>query len=167
MRLIPWWGLLAIYLVFGGFCVVFVRGLWLGVPVYWNAKASAGWPAAVGTIVSSTVEREVTNNQRSVSYSAEVRYRFEVGGREWTGDRVRLGVEGDSSSEQAQREVAGRFVAGAAVRVFYDPGNPASNVLLAGPGEQSFVGMWLTVVLLGLSLVPVVAATVVYFFVGE
>lgn len=167
MRLIPWWGLLAIYLVFGGFCVLFARGLWLGVPVYWNAKASANWPAAPGTVVSSTVARVATNNQRNVSYSAEVRYEFTVDGRTWTGDRVRFGVEGATSSEQAQREVARRFVPGAAVKVYYDPKDPASNVLLAGPGEQSFAGMWLTVALLVLSLVPVLAGTAVFLFVRK
>lgn len=150
--------LLCIYAVFGTFSVLFVRGLWFGVPVYRNAQASAQWPSTEGTILTNRVDRAVSQNGRSVSYSAEVTYRYSVNGQSYGADRIRFGTEGGSGEEE-QRQVAARFAVGARVKVYYDPDRPAVSTLLAGPREQSFLGLWLTIALLALCLLPLGVAT--------
>ena len=70
-----------------------------------------------------------------------MRYRYVVGGRERTGDRVcfgdGLGVSWRSSAERR----AGRYPVGRKVSVFYDPEEPDVSVLEPGAQAVTYGGI--------------------------
>jgi|GEM_PF-5622188 len=108
-----------------------------------EAWRSNSWPSVMGTVKSSSVQRTgVGKNARTV---ALVTYRYEVNSVNHTGDRIC--VEGYSKKifESAQA-VSDRYVVDQPVKVFYDPGNHASAVLLTGTTP----GLWWPVIMLAL-----------------
>ncbi len=153
---LPIWGLLAAWAVFGTFTFLFGRALHWGLPVDWNARASREWPATTAEILSSTVIE-----QRRTVFEAAVTYRYHVEGREFSGDRIRFGWEGESTRE-GQQAVSARFPVGARVPVHYHPADPAVSTLLPGQGDHGSLGLWIGAVLFLLSAVSLAAVTVAF-----
>ncbi len=114
------------------------------------AVASEGWIAVAGTVDSSGVRH--TGRTRL----ADVRYRYEVGGAELTGSRVRflesVGLEFASTTAE-------RYPAGGSVRVYHDPSDPRESVLEPGRRAGAFVVAGLCdALLLVVAVVAAVAA---------
>ena len=90
---------------------------------YRLALASESWAAVAGTVESSGVRH--TGRTRL----AEVHYRYEVGGAELTGSRVRflepVGLEFASTTAE-------RYPVGGSVPVYHDPSDPRESVLEPG-----------------------------------
>lgn len=111
-----------------------------------EAWASAGWPTVEGTVVETRTTRKT---------GTHVRYRYEVAGREYESDRVRL-VE--KLWADGRSEVAARYPEGKRVPVAYDPARPERAVLEPGTSwgavAKKFVGAGI-VALLGLGLVAI------------
>lgn len=94
-----------------------------------EAWRSNSWPSVMGTVKSSSVERTgVGKNARTV---VVVMYDYEVGSVRHKGHRVCLEGYSKKVFESAQ-DVSARYVAEQPVKVFYDPQNPVSAVLVTG-----------------------------------
>ena len=100
---------------------------WLGIGDVLDGRASTGWPTATGTVTEAFVE---VHTGEDTSYSAEIRYTFEVDGREHRGDRVAFSIW-DSGRAEADAIVA-TYPVGARVEVAYDPDDPDTSVLEPG-----------------------------------
>ena len=77
-----------------------------------------------------------------------VRFEYRISGTRYTGDRVSYG--GHSPGIGAA-EIAARYPLGAAVTVWYDPGQPGKAVLEPGPKLANWIepGVGLAMVVLG------------------
>lgn len=107
-----------------------------------SSEARSSWPTVKATILSSEVE--ATSTSDGTSYSAKVRYAYEVDGRPHEGDRVRLGTPMSFGSGHAER-VVDRFPAGAEVRAWVDPDDPTRAALdVEGMAAAPFMFVFLT-----------------------
>jgi hypothetical protein len=114
----------AVFALIGAALLVYgVRSVWLGM-------ASASWPATDGEVSVSDLQRDYSGS--SVTYRAEVAYKYQVGDRQLIADRVFFG-DGLSTSwaTGALRETV-KYQVGSRVRVRYDPKDPECAVLEPG-----------------------------------
>ncbi|RZI84626.1 MAG: DUF3592 domain-containing protein [Rubrivivax sp.] len=102
---------------------------------YLDRKASPQWPSVPGQVISSRVVEQSAANDGGPGYQrewrVEVNYTYTVNGQAHKNDRIqamlpRFGSEAEALALQR------RFPAGAQVPVFYNPGKPASSVLIPG-----------------------------------
>ena len=123
----------------GAVCVVILRGAVRQV-------ISAGWPTADGKVTVS----EVTGSKKN---SWKVEYVYSVAGQPYAGERFAYDPMPVQGREEVERHVAA-YPAGAAVTVYYDPGNPGEAVLYPGlRGCTLWVALFLTpFVMIGLGL---------------
>jgi hypothetical protein len=97
------------------------------------ARASVTWPSAEGVVVRSEVVRSGGGSSRSsVSYEADVRYRYAVGGRRYESGRFAIGVAHSFADPAAARAEVAAYPPGRRVRVYYDPREPAESCLVPG-----------------------------------
>lgn len=114
---------------------LFVAVLGIGM-VLWGvtqrAKANAvvgaaqAWPTATGTMIATDILRGGTN--RHPTFSPLVRYEYDIGGRKYSGDRLRPGYVKVGSRRAAERMLQA-YPVGAGVPVRYDPADPNSSLL--------------------------------------
>ena len=88
------------------------------------------WPAAEGVILDSTVIASREHRQR---FRAEVRYRYEVDGQRYEGDRIRWDDPADFGKYTRARKILDRYRCGSVVSVHYDPARPGVSVLQPKP----------------------------------
>jgi hypothetical protein len=95
-----------------------------------RSKAAQGWPSVRGTIVRSEVEEfwDRTDGHSSKSYRAAVEFAYQVRGRDYRGNQIKLGVA-VSGSRPAAEKVTAKYPAGSVVDVHYDPANPGTAAL--------------------------------------
>jgi hypothetical protein len=110
----------------------------------WRALASPEWPKSPGTAVTSDVGSSVTTDSRTrsstTSYSANIRFKYQANGRDYTTDTLHFGQtvgSGDSSDAELRHA---RYPVGAAVSVSYNPKNP--SIAAVEPGLDADV-LWL------------------------
>ena len=122
-------------LVIGG--LMLVGGYFLtyrvGKPIRDKAAASIAWPATDGRITGSKVERVKRGGEGKATYTADITYEYALDGRTFEGDRVWFGDDYSASDASAFRAAVGRYPVGSAVKVHYDPAEPAESVLEPGP----------------------------------
>jgi hypothetical protein len=111
-------------------------------------EAARQWPSVEGRVVDSGWDSNSSRGQTS-SYSARVRYRYRVGDRVYEGHRIwpTAGVSFDT--ESAARNFVRPWAAGAPVRVYYDPANPADAALVI----ESMGGPAIFIILIALMLI--------------
>ncbi len=135
---------------------------YFGHRMYTNAKVSTDWPSVTGKITHSEVdsERKTTGSGKRrrtrTMYSADVRYRYLVDGKPYSGQKVSFGEVGSSSSGSA-RKIVNRYPVSREVPVFYNPEEPELSVLEPGTSWSSMLplGIGILFILVGLaSLVP-------------
>jgi hypothetical protein len=85
----------------------------------WQRARSADWMCTSGTVLSATVQVGGASSDRVAQ--PLVFYSYQVNGELYQGHRVRCSTEAAAVVERCR--------AGAAVRVFYDPANPADSTL--------------------------------------
>jgi hypothetical protein len=115
-----------IWIGFWSLIVLFFDGF-LVVSAVHQLRALA-WPDAPGEIVTSKVVESAGGEGKS--YHADISYRYRAGGVERTGNTQDLGSI--SFGSQDARQTVARFPAGKTVRVFYNPRNPDSSILVRG-----------------------------------
>jgi hypothetical protein len=93
-------------------------------------RASRDWPSTSGTVESAAVAMQPESNERKL-FGARVRYRYEVGGRGFTGERISF-ESGPSPNRGLAEAIVQRYAPGSTVRVFYDPAHPERAVLEPG-----------------------------------
>jgi len=131
-----------------------------GIRNLYRALASAGWPRTAATVITSdrSAEAEHDRDGSSTMYLANIQFRYEVAGHEYTTDVLHFGQTGGSgdSSEVELRRF--RYPLGAEVTVVYNPHAPA--IAAAEPG---FTAEALLLPGAGLAfLVPAIMCIVLY-----
>jgi hypothetical protein len=92
-------------------------------------EAAADWPVVQGVITASEVKAPPAHVSDDLNDAAPiVRYSYGVGGRQFEGDRTRIGGEALTTRVLAMR-MAARYPVGAIVDVHVDPADPANAVL--------------------------------------
>ena len=128
----------SVFLLLGGFL------FGLGARNVWRALASPEWPRSPGIVVTSDTGSSVTKDSRTRAssriYSADIRFRYQAGGHEYTTDTLHFGqTAGSGDSSDAELRHA-RYPVGAAVTVWYNPDNP--SIATVEPGFDADV-LWL------------------------
>ena len=114
----------------------------------WDAQS---WPGVRAEVVSSSVDER--RDSDGTSYSPEVTYRYDAGGRSYTSDRVTI-MNWSHSDRASAEAVVLAHPPGAAVVAYVDPTDPASAVLDRDIGWGWLVGIIpLVFALLGLVLI--------------
>ncbi len=114
--------------------VLFALGVVFAAVGFWfrrKLQRVKTWPSADGNVIESKVVRKVSTDDegnQSEGYDLAVAYQYAVGERTYTGERIAL-AETTYGSRQAAEERLARYRPGGAVRVKYDPANPASALL--------------------------------------
>jgi len=125
-----------------------------------SAMHSQSWPTAEGKITSSKVVKKVerytdSNKHRKtrIIYRSQIRYRYAVDGRAFTGSRITMADSGSSSKKRAQK-ICARYPSGSICTVFYDPATPGESVLKAGItfGTIMFPGMGILFAVIGVAI---------------
>lgn len=125
---------------FGVFLLAGSAVMWflLGRPLARIAQAKA-WTETPCTVVSSEVV--VHQGDDSTTYSALVRYRYVVGGREFQSDRYDFST-GSTGGSEAHQQVVDRFTPGASCTCFVDPRDPTRAVLDRGFRKAYWIGLF-------------------------
>jgi hypothetical protein len=116
------------------FILIGAAVLWFGVAEFLKAKEAASWKSVDGVILQSEVKsdiRETRENNRTRKYRvfwAEVKFQYQVDGKEQIGNRIRFGEFESDSPESAELDVE-KFPIGKSVAVFFNPENPSESVL--------------------------------------
>lgn len=97
-----------------------------------QSRASKDWPTAQGVIARSGLSRVKLLNEEK--YQADVKYHFQVNGRDYSGTRISF-MSTTGSSEKAQYALIEPYPVGAEVTVYYDPDDPSSSILVPGSGS--------------------------------
>jgi hypothetical protein len=97
---------------------------------------SLEWPQVQGKVRSAKVAKDTGGE--AASYSAEIKYAYEVDGVGYESDRVHFG--GGSSSQQAASDMVFKYRIGHDVSVYYDPDDPSISVL-----DRKMVGQTMNV----------------------
>jgi hypothetical protein len=102
------------------------------------------WPVTPGRIVASGVDtflarREPGDRYRRKMHKSSILYTYEVNGREYLGDRIRLGVVTSANVAALPRRLAAKYPVGKEVTVYYDPRNPTEAVLQPHTYWQYFI----------------------------
>ncbi|WP_264344679.1 DUF3592 domain-containing protein [Rheinheimera sp. MM224] len=112
------------------FIVMFVgASIWcfyLGHITIEGLKAS-GWPSVDGVITSASAKRVENSKER---YVIEVEYKYAVGHKNFTGNRLsNLNTLLDSSEKDITLK---RYTADSSVKIYYDPNNHQNAYLVTG-----------------------------------
>jgi hypothetical protein len=122
-----------------GLFVLFGAGflLFFAVPIA-RKLGSGNWEAVPAKVVWSGVG--VHSGDDSDTYSVDVLYEYEHGGRRWRANRYRF-MGGSSSGRDGKEEVVARMPAGARVEAWVDPDDPSSAVLDRALGGMVWFGL--------------------------
>lgn len=112
-------------------------------------RQASHWPVVRGKIVATGVEayrewRDVGYQKRYRYYKSNVIYTYEVHGRKYAGDRIRLGVVTSATSPRSGKRLAAKYPVGKEVDVHYDPKRPGDSVLQ--PRTLWFLLPWLVAI---------------------
>ena len=107
------------------------------------------WPATMGNVIMSTVERR--SSEDGYTDYPVVQYSYQVGGQAYQSYKLAPGPEVGGSGA---RKVIAKYQAGAQVMVFYDPRNPAEAVLERKAPAQWL--MWLILAIFDVTLCGVI-----------
>lgn len=95
-----------------------------------KARASRGWPCAVGRVVRSEVTREsyAMGETEQVQVPA-IEYVYTTSGRDWYGRTVSFAPRLYTTFRGRAEDVCRRYFTGAEVTVYYDPSDPSRSCL--------------------------------------
>ena len=116
-----------------GLALVLIAGAWLFHRlVSARADVAAHWPTAAGTVTASRYQETAettTDGDTHVRYFANVAYRYVVGDRSFSSERIAFhGIDTHTRLIDVQA-IVDRYPAGATVPVHYNPDDPGEAVL--------------------------------------
>lgn len=103
-----------------------------------QANAARQWPQTMGRVIASGVREKTVRVRRSTSaasyrdqtyYGPQITYEYEVDGRRYQHDRLRMGESILTSNYPEAEKHANGYPIGKSVVVYYDPGNPVEATL--------------------------------------
>jgi len=131
------WGIRIFFLIF------FLVGAGIAYPLFINpwlkSQTAKDWPRVPCTILSSSVERH-SGSKGGSTYSILIRYRYEIGGREYFGDRYNFSV-GNSSARDWRNEAVQQNPAGKETICLVNPEDPTDSVLSVEVGSAIWFGL--------------------------
>ena len=110
--------------------VLFLFGLGLlayGIFNGYRSMKAESWPVAEGIILTSQIERSISNGERR--YRAIIRYSYQVNGNTYQNNRVSYV---NVSTKGYAEKLVGRYPVDHTVDVYYNPNKPSESVLSAG-----------------------------------
>jgi hypothetical protein len=109
------------------------------------------WSASKGELIRADIRNSIQNGHST--YFVAVEYSYIVGGKEFTGDRV--STDYAASSDRARHELIKKSIEAVHhLKVWYDPSNPSSSVLVGSTGVRARLPIFFGLILL--SSVPAV-----------
>ena len=116
-----------------GLALVLIAGAWLFHRlVAARADVAAHWPTVAGTVTASRYQETpetTTDGDTRVRYFANVAYRYAVGDRTFTSERIAFhGIDTHARLIDVQA-IVDRYPVGATVTVHYNPDAPGEAVL--------------------------------------
>lgn len=110
----------------------------LTVRTYLKIQAARSWPATPCVVESSRVRSH--QGDESTTYSVDILYRYEVGGREFRSNRYGF-LGGSSSGYAGKAEVVRQYPPGRRTTCFVNPADPTEAVLVRGFTPMMWVGL--------------------------
>jgi uncharacterized protein DUF3592 len=104
----------------------------IGVADWYIGVRSETWPTTTGQVLESALERVPGHGRVAPAYRAHFRYRYEVVGHTYVGDRTSFGRLSLGTGEGRAESLVRQYPAGTAVEVHYDPAQPNESVLQVG-----------------------------------
>ncbi len=105
-------------------------------PVLADVHRASSWEVVPCEILSSRVATHGAQSRGTsrtgTTYSIEIRYRYESGGRAYTGNRYSFMDGGSDSSVKGKRAIISSYKPGATVDCYVDPEDRSSAVLFRG-----------------------------------
>ncbi len=119
-------------------CIIIGIGL-MGLGYYFQKKAEAieNWPGVTGKVIATRVvqatsEKRLRRNDESsqpvLTFYPVVEYEYTVNDKKYSSDRLSLSVD-QKSNPKSFEPILKKYAPGTAVKVFYNPDNPADAVL--------------------------------------
>jgi hypothetical protein len=109
---------------------------------------AGSWPQAEARVTDSgmDVQTRHRNGQEVMQFKPRVSYEYEVGGQQFTGNRIQYGVASATMNKHEADRVLARYPKDAAVKVHYVANRPEVSVLEPGLQEESklIVYLWVT-----------------------
>ena len=102
------------------------------------------WPTTPGRITAAGVDAYRVWSRRNrlrTHFKPAVQYSYQVNGREYSGDRVNIGVVVSGTMPGLARRLAAKYPVGSEVNVYYNPASPGDSVL--NPHSRIYYGIWL------------------------
>ena len=119
--------------------VFLAYGMWLAAAwTIWKkwrlgvlVQQSHDWPSTPGEIISSSISRESsgTIDSPNRTFRANIRYRYKVGSRTLTNNRICVGGQLQVSLKGKAENYCRDYPIGEIVDVFYNPDKPRDSVL--------------------------------------
>jgi hypothetical protein len=152
MDKVPVFGILC-----GGLFILFFTGIgiWLilrSISERKKVNESATWPSVTGVITENSIDENAlsSDDDNIPSYSPNISYTYQVGGKNYESSRLMFGARQGGSYKSAAA-VASRYPVGASTPVFYNSADPIEAVL-ERQSKSSSVALILGIVFLTLSL---------------
>lgn len=124
-----------------------------------KGDASAGWPSVAGVVLESAIDarpvRGGGDRDGAEEYLARVRYQYQAAGQTHVSANRRFPDPGYGRNPQEAEDIVARYPAGAAVRVWYNPANPAEACLETGQHWTAWAGKAIALVIAGVGLMLV------------
>ncbi|GMT48973.1 MAG: hypothetical protein IEMM0008_0512 [bacterium] len=151
---------------------LFFGGMGLSIHEYYEmtyGKESVSWPFIDGVITSSKVTKHTSSSgggssriggggsirHRTITYKADIHYKYTINGKEYTNDKKAFGSSNGSSKEAHAIAIVKRYPKGKNVKVYYKPDDPGTAVLEPGFEWKTYlfilIGIMMFVVSLGAS----------------
>ena len=115
---------------YGMWCAV-VWTVWKKWHLSGLVKQSLSWPSTDGEVISSSVSSESsgTYDNPNSTFRANIKYRYEVGSRTLTNDKICVGGQLQISFKSKAEQTCRTYPTGKSVRVHYNPRKPSDSVL--------------------------------------
>ena len=111
------------YLMAAGACTVGVAAVGYGIHLRRLIARSQTWPSREGEITRSDIV-QTRDHDGDIFFEARIEYRYEVNGRELSGDRVAIGGDVHTTIRGHAQQKIRRYSPGAKILVYFDPADP-------------------------------------------
>jgi len=148
-------GCLSSFFSMGVFLLIGIGLTYWGWNILQNARASASWPTADGTITKSEVSLS-TDADGGETYSPEINYSYNINNTNFINNTIKFGENSYGNRRKAE-VIAGDYPIGKNVTVYYDPEKPERSVLEPGLSAGSYIviGIGIFFILITLVTIPI------------